>query len=420
VRGEEIREREGWASRLERRPAPTPPRFLPATPPLPPLVDPPRALASAFRPLAGPYSSADPSAAATRMRSLAAAGVNGVLIPCRAPTLRTVGGLMETVPVRDATNGTALRVSTTAATAAGLAVGFLSRPYPGRTARTVRDDFLHCVEQARAARGGATTPPPVFLVRGAASVPCRHWRFLLTPGSAHSVRTPSNPLSGAWMADWAGSGDGDALAACGFDGGATPPADDDPEPAVGVPWGARPQQWAGMRAATAARGVALVATVSPGADATATRPWDRARVRARQGGARYVRGWRAAAAAGVDAVLIDSFNGWTGGTQIEEAGGSGAPCAPVRTPTSTAPGPECAPGGQAYGGGGGAETAAAVGAAGVPRLYMALTAVEASRAARTPPRSSAPVQLQSAEDRVRSWRGHAGDAEVDEDDDPTP
>ena len=69
---------------------------------------------------------------------------------------------------------------------------------------------------------------------------------------------------------------------------------------------------------------------------------------------------------------------------------------------------------------GGIGTKTAVGAAGVPRLYMALTAVEASRAARTPPRSSAPVQLQSAEDRVRSWRGHAGDAEVDEDDDPTP
>ena len=46
--------------------------------------------------------------------------------------------------------------------------------------------------------------------------------------------------------------------------------------------------------------------------------------RDRKGGAYYSSRWQAATAAGADAVLINSFNGWMDGTQIEPAAAAAA------------------------------------------------------------------------------------------------
>lgn len=147
------------------------------------------------------------------------------------------------------------------------------------------------------------------------------------------------------------------------------------------------------------------------------------------GGARYSRLWRYAALSGPDGVVVDSFNGWNEGTQIEpaeaagcggggESGGSGGEKSKERnkgswkassSPSSsssaaTALGPQCAPDVRSYaeeGAGpfpslsssssrgsrkngresGGSKSQRQQQQQQVSHLYMRLTASEAARAA---------------------------------------
>jgi Glycosyl hydrolase family 99 len=371
----------------------------------------PRALASAFRP-AKLYSSADAAAVGDTLADAAAAGVGGLLVPCRAPTMaRPRGGAPVSVPVREATNATVLGVVARAAVSKGLRVGLLAPPYRGRTARTVRDDVAFCLNVLRQAvagdgallnvrKTGDTTPPrPLVLVRAAGTIPCHHWRALLDPTSQFSVRNTAADFFG--VAEWAKSTDG-GLAECGFAGLATPPLDDHTDTDL-VHWGAFPENIDTMRARAVANGLAFMATVAPGVDATPTRPDERDAVRSRDGGKRYVTSWRQAAHSAPDAILIDSWNGWRDGTQVEAA----AVGDDTSRGSATALPPHGSPATQAYDTDDGAPHD--------PRLYIKLTAREAARAARTRP-YQLPARLRSQGAKLISWRGHGSDEDDDDDD----
>ena len=398
-------------SEIAWRPPPTLPPFFPPHSFATPSIDGhwgDWAHATAFRPAAR-YSSADPAAVSTRLATAVAAGVRGILIPCRAPTMVSARGGVISVALADATNATALTVTARAAARAGLRVGFESRPYAGRTARTVRDDMAFCIDTVRAAAGGAALltgrregdaaqPRPFVLVRRARDVPCRHWRALLDADSQFSVR--GTPRDVFLVAEWVRSADG-ALARCGVDGVATPPLDDAPDTDA-IDWGAYPDHWDGMRATAAAAGVAFIATVAPDVDATPTRPGERGAVRARDEGKRYVQAWRQAAHAAPDTVVIDSWNGWADGTQVEEAAdrdGGDSRAATALVPSGAQP-PHGAPAVQTY------DTED--GLVHAPLLYIELTAREAARAARTRP-YRLPARLRSLESKYLSWQGRGGE-----------
>jgi glycoprotein endo-alpha-1,2-mannosidase len=66
-------------------------------------------------------------------------------------------------------------------------------------------------------------------------------------------------------------------------------------------------------------GLEIVAKVSPGRDATKIKPWATDQVIDRRGGQTYRDAWSMAQAMSGQIVLIDSFNDWCAGTQIEPA-----------------------------------------------------------------------------------------------------
>lgn len=187
-----------------------------------PLVDPPSRLAAAYRPLSGPYSSRDPAVVSSHLRSLAAAGVGGVLTHCAAPTVaavepskaavkqgliskasssssssttktKTTGAAVgrqllqqqqakakaaaaatssssssvRIVPAERPTNASALSTLVTQAAVLGLGVGFVVPEYRHRNARTVRDDLRWCLEVAEAAVKGSAAARGALAARRA-------------------------------------------------------------------------------------------------------------------------------------------------------------------------------------------------------------------------------------------------------------
>lgn len=308
-----------------------------------------------------------------------------------------------------------------------------------------------------------------------------------TSSASASPASPDDPpvsLDGFWIAEWRDRDDGDVAASCGFDGVATAPADDGADTSgaesasaaengegEAAPFGADPGNWPSMRARARRQGLAFLATVSPGSDATPVRPWGASKVRVRAdsfreerffffssssssfrffpsltfpfskktfkknekrlqvrsrepGGARYSRLWRYAALSGPDSVVVDSFNGWNEGTQIEPAaaaagcGGGGersggdeeekggkAASSSSSSSSATALGPQCAPDVRSYAEGEEGATSSPSSSSGsdsgkddasgsrkkkrsgqqkqrdATHLYMRLTASEAARAA---------------------------------------
>ena len=378
-------------------PAATPPLSLSPSPSLKSKTGPPRhppaRIASAFYPAAGLYSSRNATAVAAHMGQMDGAGVEGVLLECRSPEAAAAaaawgGGAPATPPPVHAPP--AVAVALAAAADAGLRVGFFIEPHAGRSARTVRADLAFCLGQAarvgagrrQGGDGGPQTAPvpppprplrlirhrarPLVVVRGSSALPASAWGALLSSGGALTIR--GTPADAAVLGEWASAEDGaDHIAASGFDGAVSPPADDEPDDWRVAAWGAAPEHWAWAAEVLANAGLLFLPTVSPGADPTPLRPWEEAGVRDRQDGARYVRAWRAGGGAGGDGVLVDSWNGWVGGTQVEAAaggwgggggGGGGGPpsgcedsgggSAPARPAPGAAVPPGCAPAVRSY------------------------------------------------------------------------
>ena len=105
------------------------------------------------------------------------------------------------------------------------------------------------------------------------------------------------------------------LLTSGFDGVATYFASD------GFTEGARTGSWADIGTWAASEGLVFAPAVAPGHDDLKIRPWNKLwrRDRGKEHGAYYAKMWQAAMNADAGAVLINSFNDWITGTQIEPA-----------------------------------------------------------------------------------------------------
>ena len=131
--------------------------------------------------------------------------------------------------------------------------------------------------------------------------------------------------------------------------------------------------------------------------------------------------WRLEALSGADAVAVDSFNDWVGGTQIEAAEASASECERAADAASAAVPPACSPShARSYANGADADAVASVGGRADGDFFIKLTAVEARRARTARPYAlptTSVARLASTEERMKSWRGHEGG---EDDGDPAP
>lgn len=228
---------------------------------------PPVAIASAFYPARGPYSSTDLLVLGAQMREISAAGIDQL-----ATSWWGWGSLED------------LRLPTivAAARARGLDVAVHIEPYPGRTPGSVAADVQHLSELGIAD----------FYVYDPVRSPAGEWAVALAP--LEDVRL----FAQTGLAGFAAAG--------GFDGLYTYD--------VLVHGGAT-----FARLCEQARRKALLCAPSVGPGYDARRAMGDRRVKLRRRGRTYDSMWRAALAAGPHRVTITSYNEWHEGTQIEPA-----------------------------------------------------------------------------------------------------
>jgi glycoprotein endo-alpha-1,2-mannosidase len=234
---------------------------------------PPVAIASAFYPARGPYSSTDALVLAAQMREIAAAGIDQI-----ATSWWGWGSLED------------LRLPSiiAAAQARGLDVAVHIEPYPERTPASVTADVEHLREL------GITD----FYVYDPLGSPAPDWATALA--TLEGVRV------------FAQTGLVGFAAAAGFDGVYTYD--------VLVHSGDKL-----ARLCEQARRKELICAPSVGPGYDARRAMGDERVKSRRNGRTYDAMWRAALAAGPERVTITSYNEWHEGTQIEPARAKLAP-----------------------------------------------------------------------------------------------
>ncbi|KAL1507575.1 hypothetical protein AB1Y20_007195 [Prymnesium parvum] len=284
-----------WDARVRAR---FPPPGVRATPP-----DKPH---SPFYPDAGPYSSSDNATLRRQLSSLAAAGVDSVML--------SWWGRADAAVTRD-TQGVSTdeRVGAVLAAAAeaGVSVSWHLEPYGGRSPSSVALDleYLHRTYGAHPAVWRQGGRPLVFLYDVSASHAPPHaaeWRQAL--GGVR--RTAADAVLLSLYLD---ERDVRFVEEAGFDGVYTYFAAD------GFTQGSTPSHWPAARRRLAAAGKLFFPSVGPGYNDTLIRPWNGANSRPRRGGAYYDSMWRRALEVQPEGVTITSFNEWGEGTQIEPA-----------------------------------------------------------------------------------------------------
>ncbi|HVR75481.1 MAG TPA: hypothetical protein VMT52_14190, partial [Planctomycetota bacterium] len=207
----------------------------------------------------------------------------------------------------------------------GLRATFHIEAYPARSAASVARDIERIVKTFgphpaffRLA-GGAGAGKPLLHVRDARSTPAAEWAPVLAPGGPGSVR--GTVYDAVVIAH--GEVDDGARAeafvlAAGFDGFSAPLRSMRGGDAVGP----RPLERAARRGRE--HGKLFMPAVSPGVGPPERAPEGESRP-GLQRAARYDEAFEEALVLFPDAILIDSFNGWLEGTQVD-------PAAPGKTP----------------------------------------------------------------------------------------
>jgi hypothetical protein len=281
-----------------------------------------------FFPQPGAYSSRNESLVRLHMSQLNEAAC-GVLVVSWYPP-----GMADGQGQRGGADA-GMAVLFAAAAEAGLQIAFHLEPYTGRSAQTVRRDceyiqrtyghhpaLFQGPRTARLGTSSRSTPsdtadgdhrtwrgPWIYVYDSYLSAPAE-WAELLTPTGAHSVR--GTAFDGTFISLVVEEAHLSGATTGGFDGIYTYFASP-------ISFGATQANWPALRSYCTAHGLIFVPCVGPGYADTRVRPWNAGSSRARQGGAYYEAGWRAAAEAHPDIVGVTSFNEWHEGTQIEPA-----------------------------------------------------------------------------------------------------
>jgi glycoprotein endo-alpha-1,2-mannosidase len=232
---------------------------------------PPFDIASAFYPLRGAYSSADPRILHRQLRDIAAAGVDEVVSSWWG---------------RGSQEDRRLRAVARAAHAAGVDVAVQLEPYQGRSVDSIATGLAYL--RTRGIRD-------VYIYR-AGDFSADAWHALDLKLTGLRVFAQTNLVGFAARGGFAGFYTYDIL----------------------VYGGAKFER---LCAQARAIGILCAPSVGPGYDATAAT--GDPRVKPRDDGETYDSMWRAALDAGADLVTITSYNEWSEGTQIEPAGHRG-------------------------------------------------------------------------------------------------
>lgn len=267
-------------------------------------------IAARFFPERGVYSSRDPEALSSQMDELVRAGVGVVVLalpsrPGGTDEVR-VGGPIDQ----------AAAAAFDAAEAAGLKVAFLLHHYSGQTVGSSRSDIQYCVgkwgRRDGIFRDGSRGNRPWVYFHDSYRVPASDWATLLTRDGSASIRGSSIDavVIGLYYRHPSAR---DHLVTSGFDGVATYFASD------GFTEGSRTSMWGDIGEFCRSNGLAFVPAVAPGYDDLKTRPWNKLWRRERGQGGYYAKMWNAATSANADAVVVNSYNDWNRGTQIEPA-----------------------------------------------------------------------------------------------------
>ncbi|MDD3642600.1 MAG: glycoside hydrolase family 99 protein [Candidatus Krumholzibacteria bacterium] len=257
-------------------------------------------IGSAFFPDGGPYSSNDPAVLDRHMKQIRLAGAGVVCVSWWGEgsfSDRAVPGLLE------------------AAARHGLKVSFHIEPFEGRGAPSTRRAVEYIVDEYGAHKAFYRTDRfgrrPMFFVYDSYLTPPAEWATVLSPSGPATLRgtTYDSIVIGLWVNE----GDGDSIAAAGFDGFYTYFAVD------GFTHGSTPDNWTAMSLWAWERDLLFVPCIGPGYDDTRIRPWNAANRRERERGEYMARMFRKAYAASTPFLGITSFNEWHEGTQIEPA-----------------------------------------------------------------------------------------------------
>ena len=198
-------------------------------------------------------------------------GVAGAAAAAAATAVAGAGAVSGLRSLLVASSSSSLSSSTATAAAAGKT--------------TVRSAFSSSASASSASSASSSKPSSSFSASSSSSSSSAS----SSSSSSSSSPSPQVSLDGFWFAEWRDRDDGDVAASCGFDGVATAPGDDGSDATADAsaaendkvepaPFGAEPGNWPAMRARARRQGLAFLATVSPGSDATPVRPWSASKV----------------------------------------------------------------------------------------------------------------------------------------------
>jgi len=276
---------------------------------------------SPFYPKIGLYSSKDVTILQQQLSSLAAAGIDSIMLSWwgqAALDIRRDSQGVSTDELVPAVLDVAAEV--------GIHVSWHIEPYGGRSPRTILADlrYLHKMygahpavwRQPRASPGEASSSAPslplVFLYDVSAEHSASHpdelteWREIV-------AELRGSPADAVLLSLFHDRRDVDFVQAAGFDGAYTYFA------ASGFTEGSNAEHWSEMRQRMAANGKLFYPSVGPGYNDTLIRPWNHLQTRERRRGAYYDSMWERALHAAPHGVTVTSFNEWGEGTQIEAA-----------------------------------------------------------------------------------------------------
>jgi glycoprotein endo-alpha-1,2-mannosidase len=232
---------------------------------------PPFDIGSAFFPMRGSYSSADPRILGVQMRDIAAAGIDEVVSSWWG---------------RGSPEDTRLPAVQVAARRRGLRLAVQLEPYEGRTVDSIASDLVYL-------RTLGVYDVYIYSTKDFAA---EEWRRVTLQPNGLRLFAQTNHVGFAARAGFAGFYTYDILLydAAKFD-----------------------------RFCTQARALGILCAPSVGPGYDATEATGDTRVKPRLEGVTYDSMWRAAMQAGADLVTITSYNEWSEGTQIEPAGHGG-------------------------------------------------------------------------------------------------
>lgn len=256
----------------------------------------PEELPSILYPQNGPYSCHDVTTIEKHVSLIASMGINGIIVPWYGKH-GNHSVTQESAEFVDVTMS--MLLDTCEKMRLGVNVGVELPRHNMRNTETVRSDIEHFFSTyATHPRILKREGRPVIVVREADGI--------------HNMSLVIRDFPGFYVAGFSLLPEFGAAVENSFDAVSTT------WPSAAYRWSTSLSQWRDMRDVSSRRFVEFVPVVAPGYNDSATRRWhDKTSWRRRDNGKYYATMWNAALAAEPNIIIINSFNDWHRGTNIE-------------------------------------------------------------------------------------------------------